>query len=78
VAPVEVRVAAKAGSRYLGVIDVNGGTYEGHVSTSSTGSGALTDLPVGSYEGSVRLAGDRLTLTVREQTIPLNGPLNCD
>ncbi len=78
-ASVDVDVAAKGPDKYLSIIDVNGGLYEGPYRTSATGgTGVLTDLAVGIYTGRVQRAGDKLTLTVREQTIPLNGPTECD
>lgn len=79
VVSVEVDVAAKGPDRYLSTIDVNGGLYEGPYRTSATGgTGALTDLAVGIYPGTVQRAVDKLTLTVRKQTIPLKGPADCD
>lgn len=79
VASVDVKVAAKGPDKYLSTIDVNGGLYAGPYRTSATGgTGALTDLAVGNYPGKVKRAGDELTLTVRQQTIPLNGPWECD
>jgi hypothetical protein len=72
-------LAAGCPDRYLSTIDVNGGLYEGPNRTSATGgTGALTDMAVGIYPGTVQRAGDKLTLAVQKQTIPLTGPADCD
>lgn len=76
--PVTVVVSAKAEARYIGDVDVSQGFYTAPQRTSPAGSGALTDLPAGTYDGTLRSQGQQLVLSVRGQNLPLTASQGCD
>ena len=75
---MQVVVVEKAAARYVGVLDVNGGFYSTPQRTSRTGAGPLTDLPTGTYRGTVERGGRHLVLLVRGERIPLTETAICD
>lgn len=71
---VEVATKDGLGVNIMGSIDVNGGRYL----TPVKEIGSETDLPVGTYDGTVTNRNGDLTLDVEGQTLPLSGPESCD
>lgn len=73
---VSVLVATKPGLgvNIVGTLDVDGGLY----TTPRKDLGPETDVPVGTYDGTVTKSHGRLVLNYEGDSVRLVGPMGCD
>ncbi|QGG42404.1 hypothetical protein [Aeromicrobium yanjiei] len=73
---VSVLVVTKPGLdvNIVGTLDVDGGLY----TTPRKDLGPETDVPVGTYDGTVTKSDGRLVLNYEGESVRLVGPMGCD